>query len=229
MFNFIRLSDRYVGIYILDVSGHGVPAALLSMSLSRSMTASTDGSGALLRLKGEALEVCTPSEVAETMNRRFPMNLDITQYFTFLYGVLDLQTLELRYTRAGHPAPILIRNGVATELDEALGPAIGIIPDMSFSEATIQLLAGDEVVMYTDGVDEAPNASGEEFGLERILSTLADSGQSIEADILRLRESVRQFTERSDQSDDITIVGFRLKGGPTNNRRAPRAVEQTHN
>ncbi|MBI1292024.1 PAS domain S-box protein [bacterium] len=213
MFNFIRLSDKQVGIYILDVSGHGVPAALLSMSLSRSMTAVLDGSGALLREEDGAVHVCSPAEVSETMNRRFPMNLEITQYFTFLYGILDLETLEFSYTRAGHPSPVLIRRGVATELDEALGPAIGIIPDMHFEEASIQLRPGDEVVFYTDGVDEAANAVGEEFGLPRILSTLADSGHSIEADIKRLREGVRQFTGTSAQSDDITIVGFRIRRG----------------
>jgi len=211
MFNFIRLSDHEVGIYILDVSGHGVPAALLSMSLSRSMTATQDGSGALLRVENGAVQVCSPAEVAETMNRRFPMNLEITQYFTFLYGVLNTKTLELRYTRAGHPSPVLIREGVARELDEALGPAIGIIPEMHFEQASIQLRPGDELVMYTDGVDEAPNALGEEFGIARILSTLADSGHSIEADIQRLRDSVRQFTGSPTQSDDITIVGFRIR------------------
>jgi PAS domain S-box-containing protein len=214
MFNFIRLSDRHMGIYILDVSGHGVSAALLSMSLSRSMTAAQDGSGALICPAPDGgIHVCWPSEVAETMNRRFPMNLEITQYFTFLYGVLDLETLEFCYTRAGHPSPVLIRRGVATELDEGLGPAIGIIPDMQFEQAAIQLEPGDEIVFYTDGVDEAPNAAGEEFGIQRILSTLADTGHSIEADIHRLRESVREYTGTSAQSDDITIVGFRIRRG----------------
>jgi sigma-B regulation protein RsbU (phosphoserine phosphatase) len=210
MFNFVQLSPHHIGVYILDVSGHGVPAALLSMALSRSMTAAADGSGALLQLRSGKPEVASPAEVAETMNRRFPMNLEINQYFTFLYGVLDLRTNGFSFARAGHPAPILVRRGRARELDDALGPAIGILPEVTFEEATIQLEPGDEIIFYTDGIDEASNRDGEEFGLQRILTTLSSSSGGIEDSIQRLRDQVRDFTGSSTQSDDITIVGFRV-------------------
>ncbi|CAN5214583.1 hypothetical protein BH09SUM1_BH09SUM1_08310 [soil metagenome] len=212
MFNYVQLNEHLIGIYILDVSGHGVPAALLSMSLSRSLTAAVDGSGALLRQGPDGPEIIPPAEVAEIMNRRYPMNLDINQYFTFLYGILDLRTMKFTFTRAGHPAPVFVTLGSPHAIEEGCGPAIGIIPEMKYEEVSVQLTPGDEVLFYTDGVDEAANGTGEEFGLERILQTLEAPEKHVEGDVKKLREAVRNFSEGRGQSDDITILAFRVRG-----------------
>jgi PAS domain S-box-containing protein len=210
MFNVVPLTDHEVGVYILDVSGHGIPAALLSMALSRSMTAAPDGSGALVRTEAGRVVACQPAEVAATLNRRFPMDLEINQYFTLLYGLLNLRDHTFRYTRAGHPGPVLVRKGDAQILEDGLGPAIGIIPEMTFEEVTMDLQPGDQIVFYTDGIDEAADAAGEEFGAERILASLRAPADSMDDSIARLRADVTSFTGTVVQGDDISIIGFRI-------------------
>lgn len=213
MFNFIQLDDHRVGVYILDVSGHGVPAALLSMALSRSMTASPDGSGALIRVTPNGPVVATPGEVAAVMNDRYPMNLEINQYFTFIYGILDISAATFTFIRAGHPAPVLIRNGVAREVEGECGPAIGIIPEFTYTETVVPLEPGDRLLLFTDGVEEAADPEGEEFGITRTLAVLSATHEpTVGGDIKAIHEGIHQHTRGSGQSDDITIVGFKYLG-----------------
>lgn len=212
MFNFVPLDEHRFGVYIFDVSGHGVSAALLSMSLSRSLTAATDGSGALLRPNGNGMEVASPAQVARVMNERYPMSLDTNQYFTMIYGILDLRTLVFSYVRGGHPPPVIITNEGAREIESGCGPAIGILPSMAYEEIAVQLHPGDRVVLFTDGVDESVNNEGEQFGIPRVIEALGQiAGGGIKDNIRVLRESVKQFVGGAQQHDDITIVGFGIK------------------
>ena len=209
MFNFVRLDEDRLGIYILDVSGHGVPAALLSMTLSRALMPTSDGTGVLFNVGPKGIEVANPAEVAERMNERFPMSLETNQYFTFLYGILNVRKGSFTFVRGGHPAPILVGPDGARELDEECGPAIGILPVAHFEETTIQLRPGDKVVLFTDGVDEATAANAEEFGMKRTLETLAGMrDEGVGEGIRGLRRMIREFTAGAAQSDDITIVAF---------------------
>ncbi len=227
MFNFIRLDEHRLGVYILDVSGHGIPAALLSMSLSRSLTAATDGSGVLLREGASGMEPASPAEVAGRMNRRYPMSAETNQYFTMLYGILDLREHTFTFSRGGHPAPILVNRNGAHELDQALGPAIGILPNASFTETTVRLAPGDRLFLFTDGVDEAANNLGEEFGLPRILEALAEessNGGGVQEQVRHLRRKVHDFGERLRQEDDITIVAIHYTGESSGLRALPTEV-----
>ncbi len=213
MFNFARLDPATVGVYILDVSGHGIPAALLSMALSRALVATPDGSGVLVLEDNGATRGRPPADVASAMNERFPMNLETNQYFTLLYGVIENAPLRFRFIRAGHPAPILIRDGKAAAVESLCGPAIGIIPGMSYEETLLVLQPGDRVLLYTDGIEETTNPADEEYGLARMLRTLEETrGLAIEDSIRALRERVRAFRGTDMQFDDITMVGFDVEG-----------------
>jgi PAS domain S-box-containing protein len=159
-----------VGLYLLDVSGHGVGAALLSFTLNHTLSPSAEGS-LLIEDDGQRLAVVRPSRVAERLNRQFPMDRT-RQYFTFAYGVLDASQGRLDYVLAGHPAPILLpRTGPPAPL-HGRGLPIGMIEHATFDDETVVLQPGDRLYFYTDGVTEALDASEQEFGALRLMNEI---------------------------------------------------------
>ena len=211
MFNLIRLDETHVGLYVLDVSGHGVPAALLSVSLSRAITANV---GSVLKRRfGEApfYQLVRPSEVAQELNRRFPVMSESDQFFTFLYGILDCEKLTFDFVQAGHPGPLIVSENQVLSFEEAPDPPIGILSNVGFTENRLQLQAGDQLFLYTDGVVEALDRNNEMFGVERMTDCLRRHRASgIESCLENLYEEVRCFTRGHPQKDDITLLGFGL-------------------
>jgi len=215
MFNVMRLDEHRIGLYVLDVSGHGTSAALLSVSLSRILTPFNQQGGILKRSADRApfYELLSPAEVAEELNRRFQLIQLSGQYFTFLYGVFDARTRELRYVRAGHPPPLRLSNGTPLLHDGAGDIPIGILEDSEYHEEKITLDRGDFVIFYTDGVNEARSSEGEEFGTDRMLEVLSDCQlrkSGIQDGIAQLRKSMEEFCRGTRQRDDITAVGFEI-------------------
>ncbi len=218
MFNVFRLDEKHVGVYILDVSGHGTSAALLSVSLSRALVPNPQQGGILKRELSEPpyYEIVSPAEVAAELNRRFQLILQSGHFCTFLYAVLDLESRELRYVSAGHPGPIRVEGDAAearAEHDErAGGIPIGVLEDAEYEEEVMQLQPGAQVVLYTDGVNEAANPEGEQFGTQRILGILSENhtakGHGVEGSIQALRKGLIEFSKGKGQLDDITIVGI---------------------
>ena len=164
----VPLPGERMGLYVLDVSGHGVGAALLSFTLNHLLSPGIDG--ALLSDNlGAAPSVVPPARVAERLNRQFPMDRS-RQYFTFVYGVIDPPTGRFQYVIAGHPAPVrLPRNGTPFAV-AGRGFPIGMIDDAVFEEESTILEPGDRLYLYTDGVIEASNGAEVEFGLDRLFA-----------------------------------------------------------
>lgn len=212
MFNFFRLDETHVGMYVLDVSGHGTSAALQSVSLSHVITPFDQQGGVLKRADGRAgrYELASPAEVARHLNQRFQMIEKSGQFFTFLYGVIDVPTRSLRYVSAGHPGPIVVSTDGARSYDKSGGIPVGIASNAAYEEGQIQLGAGDKLVFYTDGVLEARNAMGEEFGLERLMRTLSTAGGDIAHTVRTLESRLGDFAGDVPQRDDVTIVGAHL-------------------
>jgi phosphoserine phosphatase RsbU/P len=159
-----------VGLFLLDVSGHGVGAALLSFTLTHTLSPSAEGS---LLVEGAAtgLRIVPPSRVAERLNRQFPMDRT-RQYFTFVYGVFDASGERFQYVMAGHPAPVFLpRTGPAAPLQGG-GLPIGMIEHASFADETAVLHPGDRLYFYTDGVIEALDESEQEFGYSRLVAQI---------------------------------------------------------
>lgn len=171
--NVFRLDDSHLGCYLLDVSGHGAKASLLSVTLSRvlSPVPGGDAEGLVLRRGGTGLEATPPGVVAAELNRRFPMDTEIAQYFTLWYGVLNTQTFEMRYVSAGHPGPVhLPAGGPARDIAASAFP-IGWVPEFPYEEQVLQLRPGDRIVLYSDGLADAKNGEGKRFESERIVAT----------------------------------------------------------
>ena len=212
-FNIFRLDEDHIGLYILDVSGHGVQAALLSVTLSRVLIPLPQSSGFLKRPIPTApyYEILQPVEVTRELNLRFPVLAQSNQFFTFLYGILHLPTQTLTYSRAGHSRPIWVHEGKAETLAGGISPPIGLLDESEFDQQRIALSSGDLMVFYTDGINEAENLNREYFGEERMLKILAElSPEGIESAVRGLHQSVINFTGNAPQRDDITLLGFGL-------------------
>ncbi len=196
-------SDRFA-LYVLDVSGHGLPAALLSVTLSRYLSP---------RQYKDPVQQdpawSQPIDVIDRLNKQFPMDEDTNQYFTIVYGVLDLHERVFRYVSAGHPPPLQIRSDGTTLLGLTTGLPIGVFPEATFEEAVMQLDSRDRVVLYTDGILEAENSQEEEFGQDRLVRTLRDHCQeSVQTELDSVVDEVRRWTGKSSLADDVSLLSF---------------------
>ena len=152
-----------------------------------------------------------PNEQATFLNRRFAFEGETQQYFTALYGVLDLERRELRYTSAGHPGPLVISEGHG-DLHAARPPAVGFLPDGHFSEQTLRFQPGDRLYFYTDGVFEVENGDGVEFGQERVCQTLETTyGQPLAESLQTLRDTAKAWHGGRAFDDDLSLIGVELQ------------------
>jgi sigma-B regulation protein RsbU (phosphoserine phosphatase) len=156
-----------MGLYLLDVSGHGVGAALLSFTLSHLLSPAVEGA-LITGRTASGPTVVPPAVVAERLNRQFPMDRT-RQYFTLIYGVIDPAAGRLRYVMAGHPAPVLLPRDAPPSLVPGAGLPIGMLDDASFEDQALTLEPGDRLYFYTDGAIEALDAREEEFGVARLI------------------------------------------------------------
>ncbi len=223
--NVIRLDDENWALYVLDVSGHGVPASLLAVSVSRILTPGRDGSGrhdTLLpprplgdvRGNQESPSVASAVYVLERLQEKFVPEEDSVQYFTIIYVTLNTRTGEMRIASGGHPSPVLMRDGQPPSLfTDSDGPAIGLIPldaDIHFHEAELQLDPGDTLLLYSDGVIEAFNPEEKLFGAEQLQQSLqTHSGYPLSHVVNRIHVQVQDWRDSNPQKDDETLLAIR--------------------
>lgn len=211
IFNVFSLDDGRAGLYVLDVSGHGVAAALLSVTISRFLSPVPDPSSLLWQGRAEGptrFVPESPPRVAERLSERFPFDERTRQFFTLFYGILDTRTHELSYTSAGHPNVLHVpQEGPATVL-EAAGYPIGVGPG-EYETYAAKLLPGDRFYIHSDGITEAQNPEGEWFGVKRLLDTLeAMRSEPLDATLRHLSSRLEVWTGRKDIADDQTVLAM---------------------
>jgi len=214
--NVVPLDKENVGVFVLDVSGHGVPSALLSVTLSRALSRMPDSS-VLWKQSEDSAEslIATPLEVATQLAKRFPFDPETSQYFTLVYGVLNTTSMEFRYVCAGHPGPIRCSNGKQLTILDNTSPPVGLLPAALFTsqceESSVQLGSGDRLYIYSDGIVEAANSEDEEFGKEQISEILAEvSGQPLDEGISVLLEQVQTWSAEMGIGDDVSILALEI-------------------
>jgi sigma-B regulation protein RsbU (phosphoserine phosphatase) len=211
--NIIRLDDRSTAVYVLDVSGHGVPSSLLSVTLSRLMTRGAESDSILWDESEDRFS--TPVEVLNELARRFPYDIETGQYFTLAYGVLDSANRRLHYASAGHVPLIHVRPGVGPTQHGTTGPPVALVPESimpsEYEEITIQLEPGDRVYLYSDGIPEATDSDDEQFGEDRLADTVHQLLESdLEDGISTLVERVRAWTGEQGFDDDVTVLALEI-------------------
>ncbi len=203
-FDFLDMGTGQLGIAIADVSGKGIPAALLMANLQASLHA-------------QVIKKATVAEVASRMNNLLVKSTDTHMFATFFYGILDQVKSTFTSTNAGHNPPILFRAQGKTKRLEAGGLVLGFLPNQKYTQQTVRIKQGEVLVLFTDGITEAAGPSSEKiseklFGEERLIEVVrassAKSAAEIQAAIL---QAISNHIANAPQYDDITLVVIKRK------------------
>jgi phosphoserine phosphatase RsbU/P len=201
-FDYIKIDDTRHGVAIADVSGKGVPASLI-MAMCRSV------------LRSKATGNTSPADVLHQVNRLIYPDIKEDMFISMAYMVIDTGTQKLTLSRAGHDAPLLYsaKDTGVTKVNPpgmALGIDSGDVFDRITVDFSVELEQDDCLILYTDGVTEALDSKGDEFGMKRMIDCIRASASEGAAGIIkRLRDDLREFTGTCPQNDDITLIVIR--------------------
>ncbi len=198
--------DGKVEMVVADVSGKGLPAAIIAGAVHGAVRAAagTERAGGLAGL-------------ARRVNAIVEARTDPNRFVSLFWGQYDLATCQLEYVNAGHLPPLLVRSGddgepTVDRLTEG-GPVLGLLPDADYRAGQVALGPGDLLLLYSDGVTEAAAPSGEEFE-EHLLRSLSSAyGQPAAGVVQRLLDDIHRFTNQNDFADDLTLVAVSVRRG----------------
>jgi len=197
LFNVTSWGPDSLGIYILDASGHGVSAGFRAASVATLLT--TDG-------LPQQIASQDPGEILTVLNRRYPLTHD-GHYFTIWVGCLHLQTKQLRFSTAGHAGALLLRRDGRVEPLSRQSLPLGFLPETCYPTACATVAAGDRLLLFSDGLYEAPSPQGERWGLARFRRAAQDSvarplAESV-GDVIR---KARTWQQQDHFDDDAALV-----------------------
>jgi len=203
--NYFIMQERYLIFYHLDVAGHGIPSALLSVTLNQLLSPQPGSPMVRFDPQLELKRIVPPVEVVSELNRRFQPQGD--GYFTMIYAVLDIETHEIRLCQAGHPSPIKITaDGVTSEIGDG-GFPVGLWPDMTYEETTTSLMPGERLVLYSDGVLACLNEEQVPYSLEQMQDIIrGQSGKPLKEVLHAVQADLEQWNQGKDFPDDISLL-----------------------
>lgn len=198
LYDFLLADDQHAGLFIADVSGHGVPAALIASMVKMAATS-------------QRAQAAHPAALMVGMNSALCGNTQ-GQYVTAAYVYLDAHAQELQYSAAGHPPMLLLRNGTVIEIVEN-GMLLAAVESVSYESKSMAIQAGDRLLLYTDGLLEARNADGKLFGEQSLISELKSSATLTPSETVdHLINAVQRWA--SVQDDDLTVLVCDYVGTP---------------
>jgi len=196
-YDFLTAGDQREVFLLGDVSGKGVPAALLMANLQAAFRSQASQS------------LCAPAALLESINRQFFQSTAAERFATLFYGLYDDRARRLRYVNCAHNPPLLLRRTGALERLHATALMLGAFPQWNCAVAELTMEAGDSLVIYSDGVTEAPSASGDEFGEERLERMVRSrQGQPASQMVSGILDAVAGFSS-GPRSDDVTVMALR--------------------
>jgi sigma-B regulation protein RsbU (phosphoserine phosphatase) len=193
-FDVLKFSESRAALCIADVSGKGMPAALLMSNVQAAVHAF-------------ASETVSPSELCTKVNRVVSSSTGEDKFITFFYALVDTEQKTLTYTNAGHNAGMLLRSDGSLERLEPADAVLGPFRSWHYTDARIELGSGDRLLLFTDGVTELRNSSADEFGEDRLIELLVED-RTLEAEALRDRivQAVMDFSGGEFQDDATLLV-----------------------
>jgi sigma-B regulation protein RsbU (phosphoserine phosphatase) len=201
-YDFFFINDDEICLIVGDVSGKGVPAALF-MAVTKTM------------IKTQAVDDPSPASIVTRVNEELSADNPSSMFVTLFFAIANVRTGEVRFTNAGHNPPYILRNGGSLEcLDQRHGPIIAAVEGVAFKEDKVQLEINDTLLIFTDGVTEAMDVSQQLYAEPRLESFIGKSAgvpDNLTGEIL---QDVEAYAGEAEQSDDITILAFRLDQAP---------------
>jgi sigma-B regulation protein RsbU (phosphoserine phosphatase) len=210
------IRDEKLFFCIGDVSGKGVPASLL-MAVTRSL------------FRTVSAHESQPARIMTTINESIAEDNDSNMFITLFIGVLDLPTGRLRYSNAGHDAPLLIGKANTGKLPCDPNLPIGIEANWKFTTQEAVIDPETIIFLFTDGLTEAENIYYDQFQEERIIETIRLSEHTPQQLIQSMTEAVRQFTDQAEQNDDQTMLAIQYTKEQDNNARLCRTITLSNN
>ena len=199
-YDFFYIDDSHVALTIADVSGKGIPAALVMMS-------------AMTSIRNYTMLLSDPAEILEKLNDKLCLRNNTNMFVTAWLGILDLKTGLLTTSNAGHEFPAVNTNGKYELFKDKHGFVLGGMPGMKYKNEEIRLKPGNSIFVYTDGVPEATNVKNELFGTDRMISALNTSESTLPEDALEnVKKAVDDFIGTAQQFDDLTMLCIKFKG-----------------
>jgi sigma-B regulation protein RsbU (phosphoserine phosphatase) len=209
IFNVVPLDETHLGFYMLDVSGHGVPSAMVTVSVSQLMT---PHSGYLRKKLSSPpfYQIVSPREVLKALDEEYPFER-FNKFFTIVYLLLDISQQKFVYSSAAHPPPLLLHRDRGLEMLDKGGTIIGLNGVVPFDQEERRLQPGDKVIIYTDGVVEYLNQEEEPFGTERLYATAQNLQKRPISEILDgIYDSLMNFGHHAKIQDDISLLGIEI-------------------
>jgi hypothetical protein len=201
LYDFVRLGHSRVGILVADVSGHGVPAALVASMVK-------------LAFATQAEQADDPARVLTSMNRMLCHHVEST-FVTAIYAVVDTETGGITVANAGHPSLLVGRSNRAAHESTERGLMLGLSLDASYANERLELGRGDRILLYTDGIPEAQSPAGEFLDVDRITDWLASASGEDAAEFADVMlRNLRRWRGASSFEDDVTFVTARIVPTP---------------
>lgn len=211
IFNIYRLDEKTLAIYMIDVSGHGAPSALITVSVSQALQPHDDGVLKKRTRRPPYYRIQRPQEVLNFLAREYPLER-FGKIFTVIYAIIDVQKGRLLYSSAGHPPPVLLHPDGSLEILDKGGPLIGLNGKIPFEEGQIRLRFGDILIFYTDGVIEHQNGKDAFYGAERFYGLLKSLRKRPIAELLdEVMKDLMAFGGDSKLRDDVSLLGMAYK------------------
>jgi phosphoserine phosphatase RsbU/P len=205
-YDIFRLDERHVGFYVADAVGHGIPAALLTVFVKKSLQTK--------RIEGKTYALIPPDEALSRLNADLlSAELQEAAFITMLYAIYDEATCEVTYARAGHPKPLLLDAGGSIRSLEGEGPLLGVFPDAKFEARTRHLEPGQRLIFYTDGAERVQPERQANFA--QLYEVIRDSSLLPSEVLLEsILDAVRAATGGRHLADDVTLVALELDPPP---------------
>lgn len=203
IYNVARINEKHIGFYVADVVGHGMPAALLTIFLKQAL---------VMRATVEnTYRIFSPAEVMKNLNNRMAaQKLSGYQFATCCYCLLNIETLELTYARAGHPYPVFLRRGEEPKQLEVRGSLLGVFKDADYTDDKIQLQPGDKILLYSDGAEIFIGSFDDLTGFHFTNEFCELKDLPIVEMMERFNTIAQNQTIDPSEVDDITAVGFEV-------------------